>query len=226
MTNEDPKDCRRCGLPHARCKGHNRAGGPCGKGPLPGQLVCGNHGGKSPQALEAADRRLAERAAQSSLESFGLPIAVDPHAALLQELHRTAGAVEWLGAIVADLERDDISWGRIREKTGGEDHGTTYEAGKNVWVGLWQGERKHLMDVASACAKAGIEERRVQLAEDQGRMLAGVITRILAGMFDALVAGLGDFEQARVLLEQMWGQLVGQIVPAELRAIATAEVVA
>lgn len=224
MSDENPMPCSQCGKPHTRCKAHTRAGNPCGQPPMSDQAVCKMHGGKAPQNLAAADVRRAGREAQLALESFGLPVAVDPHTALLEELHRTAGAVAWLGAIVADLERSDIGWGKTREKDGGDDRGTTYEAGKNVWVGLWQGERKHLVDVASACAKAGIEERRVQLAEDQGRMLAGVITRILSGMFDALVAGLGDFEAARVVVEQMWGQLVGQIVPQELRAIATVEV--
>jgi len=220
MTDENPIECRHCGQPHAKCRAHNRQGNPCGKGPLPGQRVCELHGGKSPQALEAADRRLAERTAITALENFGLPVAIDPHSALLQELHRTAGAVEWLGAIVADLDLKEIGWGKVREKVGGEDHGNTYEAGKNVWVGLWQGERKHLVDVASACARAGIEERRVRLAEEQGRMLAGVISRILTGMFNALVDALGEHAAARVVLESAWPQLVGEIVPAELRAVA------
>jgi len=219
MTDE-PMECAQCGQTHKGCSAHNARGNPCGKPPKHDMTVCRNHGGSAPQVIAAAERRKQEREAIRDLESFGLPVAIDPHSALLQELHRTAGAVAWLGAIVADLDRDSISWGQVRQKTGGEDHGNTYEAGKNVWVGLWQGERKHLVDVASACARAGIEERRVRLAEEQGRMLAGVISRILTGMFNALVDALGEHQAAKVVVESAWPQLVGEIVPAELRAVA------
>lgn len=224
MSN-DPMPCDQCGEPHTRCSAHTRKGKPCGQPAMSGQTVCKMHGGMAPQSLAAAERRALERDAIKSLESFGVPVVVDPHTALLQELHRTAGAVQWLGAIVADLEQSDISWGKTRDKTGGEDAGTTHEAGRNVWVVLWQDERKHLTSVASACARAGIEERRVTLAEEQGRMLAGVIQRILTGLFDALVAELGEHVAARVVFESAWPQLVGQIVPAELRAVATSQAV-
>ena len=202
MTNL--KDCPRCGQPHERCKAHNRQGFPCGRYPLAGQQVCNLHGGKSPRALSAAGRRLAEREALLAVETFGLPILVDPHTALLEELHRTAGAVAWLGALVADLERADVIWGQTRKKVGGDDAGTTFEAKPNAWYVLWQGERKHLVDVATACTKAGIEERRIQLAEDQGRLLAGVIQRILG----------------RLDLSEVQQSLVGSVVPEELRQIA------
>ena len=226
MNDNRPMDCPTCGQTHRGCSAHNSKGNPCGKKPKADMTVCGTHGGSAPQVIAAAERRKTEREAIVALEAFGVPVVVDYQTALLQELHRTAGAVEWLGAIVADLDQGEIVWGKTRVKTGGEDHGTTSEAGRNAWVKLWQDERKHLVDVAATCGRAGIEERRVQLAEDQGRMLASVITRILAGMFDALVAGLVDHDAARVVLEQMWSQLVGRIVPAELRAIAVASEVA
>lgn len=221
--SENPKECSRCGQTHEGCAGHNSQGNPCGKKPKRDMTVCRNHGGAAPQTIAAAERRRQERAAQRDLEAFGVPVATDPHTALLDELYRSNGVVLWLSAIVAELDEDEITWGQTRQKVGGEDQGTTHEAGRNVWVQLWQSERKHLVEVASACSRAGIEERRVRLAEEQGRMLAGVITRILGGMFDALVAALGEHAAARVVVESAWPRLVGEIVPTELRAIAVGQ---
>lgn len=182
--NDEPKGCARCAQAHERCAGHNRAGNPCGRWPMPDQRVCKHHGGASPRALAAAVRRREQRQAVLAAESFGLPREVDPHTALLEELHRTAGAVQWLSAVVADIDRDALVWGRVKETHGtqlekGTDNGVTFQAGPNAFVALWQSERKHLTDVARECIKAGIEERRVRLAESAGQQLASVVRAVL-----------------------------------------------
>lgn len=203
----DPKSCGQCGRPHVRCTAHTKAGNPCGQPPMNGQGVCRKHGGKAPQSLAAAERRLQERAALVALEAFGIPVVIDPHTALLEELHRTAGAVAWLGALVAELDREEVIWGTTKVKTGGDDGGTTEEAKPNIWYELWARERKHLVEVANACVKAGIEERRIALAESQGRMLAAVVQRILG----------------RLELSEVQQQLVAVVVPEEFRAVAALE---
>jgi len=56
--------------PKRRCKARNRQGNQCGQAPAIGQEVCRLHGGASPQALNAARRRLeaaAERMAKNLL---------------------------------------------------------------------------------------------------------------------------------------------------------------
>lgn len=146
---------------------------------MAGQTVCRMHGGSNPAAINAAQARLEHRKAVLAVETFGLPVEVDPHTALLEELHRTAGAVQWLGAIVADLKQSEVAWGIVRRKTGGEDGGVTREARLNVWAAEWRLERKHLLEVAKTCVAVGIEERRVRLAEDAGRQLAAVIRAVL-----------------------------------------------
>lgn len=163
-----------------QCTATSKASGQrCRRSAVLDGTVCPMHGGKAPQVRNAIERRRQERAAVLAAESFGVPVIVDPHTALLEELHRTAGAVAWLGALVADLDRSEIGWGRTREKVGGEDHGTTHEARPSVWVSLWQGERDRLVKVAKACLDAGIEERRVRLAESAGQELAAVLRRVL-----------------------------------------------
>ncbi len=196
--------CERCGQPHPKCTAHNRRGGPCGLPKVDGLPVCRQHGGSAPHAIAAAERRVKEREAMAGARLFGLPVDVDPAEALLEELHRTAGEVAWLGSIVAELEKDDAIWGMTREKVGGDDRGTTHEAGLNIWIQTWHAQRRHLTNVARECLKAGIEERRVQLAETQGAMLAGVVRAIL--------------NRLDLTTEQQ--QLVAVVVPQELRRIA------
>lgn len=179
----------------------------CKRRPVPGANVCVKHGGKAPQVQAAAARRLAERDAEQAAKAFGLPRVIDPHTAFVEELHRAAGSVQWLGGIVADLEQDDVGWGKIRKKTGGEDHGTTYEARPNVWVSMWQAERVQLVKVAKACIDIGIEERRVRLAEAAGQQLASVVRAVL----DRLE--LTDEQRVLALT----------VVPEEFRKLATGD---
>src|SRR6185295_14000102 len=57
-----PEAVREKRRPHGaltvRCQGTNRAGGPCGRPPIPGGHVCVLHGGKAPQVQRSARMRL------------------------------------------------------------------------------------------------------------------------------------------------------------------------
>lgn len=83
-----------------RCGAKGRSGKACG---LPaghgtdhvGVGRCSRHGGATKTHVVAARREQAVRA----VATYGLPREIDPHAALLEELHRTAGHVAWLGQI-------------------------------------------------------------------------------------------------------------------------------
>ena len=66
---------------------------------------CKLHGGATPTHLKAAQRREAERA----VALLGLPRDVEPHQALLEEVSRAAGHVEWLGEVVGRLE-GHVEW--------------------------------------------------------------------------------------------------------------------
>jgi len=170
-----------------KCKARSsRTGAPCKRRPMQGQQVCGTHGGKAPQNLAAAERRMAEIRALEAVDNFGLSREIDAKDALLEELYRTAGAVDWLHAQVLALPKEDITWGTTQEEHVGSGEwkgkNTTKAAAVNVWVQLWQEERKHLVAVSKAAISAGIEERRVLLAEQQGALLASVIKGILGDL--------------------------------------------
>src|SRR5690606_36576839 len=72
-----------------------------------------------------------------------------------------------------------------------------------------------LVKVSTAALKAGVEERRVRLAEKQGQLVAGVIRRVLVGMLEQLLAtGIA------ATLRKVWQASVVEIVTRELRALA------
>lgn len=194
------------------CGAKNKKGEPCGLGPVPGATRCGRHGGKAPQVKAAAERRLAEQEAKDhmvkAVRTLGLPVDIDPGKALLDEIHWTAGHVAWLREKVQELQSEDLVWGREKHEDGVGPQGivdvTTEKAGPSVLYELYLKERDHLAKVCALALRAGIEERRVKLAENQGALVADVIRRILAAL------GLTPEQQA----------LVPQIVPEQLRLLA------
>lgn len=192
-----------------RCGGTNRQGQSCGRSAgwgteHPGLGKCKNHGGSTPTHKVAAQTEMARRA----VATYGLPREVDPAVALLEEVHRTAGHVAWLHQVVTEMDREDLVWGVVEEvdKGSGEFTGTdtTSAAKPNIWLELYHRERKHLTDVCKAALAAGIAERQVRLAEQQGALIVGVIQRILDDL--ALTA------------EQR--ELVPTVVPRHLRAVS------
>lgn len=207
----DPTVCPTCDTPHnpAKCGGHAKSTGKqCTSWPIKGGRVCIKHGGKAGQVRAAADRRLAQKALTDAVATYGLPVDVSPTDALLDEVRWTAGHVAWLRARVQELEEATLSWGtrQIVDKQSGESPGvdTTEGAAPPVLLDLYQRERKHLLDVCKAAIAAGIEERRVRLAESQGALLADVIRRILDDL------NLSAEQAARV----------PEVVPRHLRAVA------
>lgn len=219
--------CTRCGQVHPGCTGHTKngqnAGGPCRRPCKPGE-VCPTHGGMAPQVRAARARREQEAEAAKQVATLGLPMDISPTEALLQEVQWTAGHVQWLRTKVAELDEQALVWGTTRTETevggalriglDGDDGVTSVDsapsnkviqtAAPSLWYDLYERERRHLVAVCSAALKAGVEERRVRLAESQGDLVATAIRRIL----DALA--LTPDQQA----------LVGTVVPRELRLIA------
>jgi hypothetical protein len=168
------------------CGAKTRTGGRCGKvagwgTDHVGYGNCKLHFGATPNAGIAAQREQAIE----MVATYGLPREVDPHQALLEELHRTAGAVAYLGQIVADGDQSDLkqyaSAGSFESSIDGVDRALVWEK-PSIWLELYQRERKHLVAVAKTCVDVGIEERRVRLAEQQGELLATVIRGIAVDM--------------------------------------------
>ena len=124
--------------------------------------------------------------AYEAVRTFGLPVEIDPAAALLAEVRRSAGAVEWLGERVAELDPEEVIWSRTlgREITGTEFPSTVneYRAAAHVWVQLYSAERKHLAEVCAKAISAGVAERQVRVAEEQGQLVGDLLRAIIDGL--------------------------------------------
>jgi hypothetical protein len=181
----------------ALCGGLRRDGGSCtrpaGWGTThAGVGSCKLHAGSTPNGRRSAEKTIAAQA----VVTYGLPREIDPRDALLEEVHRTAGAVAYLAERVRALDERELVWG-VTEKS--EQRATEFpgtnvkrEAKPNVWRQMLLEERKHLVDVCRVAVAAGIEERRVRLAESMGLQMA----QILRGVLDGL--GLTSDQRARV----------------------------
>lgn len=197
-----------------KCKASKTDGTPCGNWALRGMTVCRYHGGAAPAAKKAAARRLEEEKARAeaakAVKLFGGKRDIDPSQALLDLVQWTAGEVEfWRNKVRVLAEENEaaLTWGETKTEFGFErgqvKDVTTSEGGAHVAYRMLYAAQDRLAQYAAAALRAGVEERRVRLAEQQGDLVAMAIRRILAAL------GLSPEQEA----------LVVEVVPRELRAV-------
>ena len=153
------------------------------------------HGGKSPQAIRAANQRILTRRVEADAKSVlafeGIEQVEDP----FEELSKLASeALAFKNALAARVNSLD----RLRYSADGA--GTEQLRAEVV---LYERALDRTAKFLDLLVKSGFEERRIQLSEGQGRLIAGVLQRI--------------FAQLELTARQQ--ELVPVVVPAELRAI-------
>lgn len=154
-----------------KCPFIKKDGTPCGQvaGLGTDHLGFGNckfHGGTSKAHRIHASREMAAQA----VRTLGLDVKIDPQRALLEELWRTAGHVVWLRERIEEFESDDLL------------HLTELGFKPRAFLDVYQKERDHLAKVAKTCLDAGVAERQVRIAEEQGALVAMAIKAILADL--------------------------------------------
>lgn len=203
--------CPRCGETHTGCTAHTSAGNPCKRPPNRGMSVCQSHGGASPRAIAGREKRQREDQARADAARFAARTDIHPADALLELVHYQAGIVTYWRTRVEDVTDDDLEWGVTQHREGSGPEGpidvTTKEAGPHIAYRLLTEAQDKLAAYASAALKAGVEERRVKVAEQQGQAVAGAIRAIL----DAL----------NLTPEQ--AELVPRVVPEQLRLLTSSE---
>ena len=199
--------CPRCGQNHKSCTAHTTAGNPCKAPAVRGMTVCRVHGGSSPNALQARNRRDQENAAREDAARFAARTDIHPADALLELVHYQAGIVTYWRSRVEEVDAKDLEWGTTQHREGSGPEGPidveTKEAVPHVAYRLLVEAQDKLAAYAAAALKAGVDERRVRIAETQGAAVAGAIRAIL--------------DQLHLTPEQ--AELVPTVVPAQLRLL-------
>lgn len=178
-----------------RCTARSkRSGEQCKRWATPGAAVCRMHGGKAPQVEAAARRRLQAAEAAADLATFGVALETTPVEALEAMLWEAAGNVAVLRQLVNTLELrtekavqvtlddhdDTVGVYLTGTAIAGQMKADSTAAAPHVWVVMYNAERDRLAKLAEACAKLGLDERRVQLAEAQVAKLFDHVTGAIA----------------------------------------------
>jgi hypothetical protein len=167
----DPTRCPRVkgdGLQCKRVAGHGT--NHKGRGP------CSAHGGRAPNW----DIHFEKEAVVERMRTYGSPIDVEPHVALIEKVRRTTGHVAWLHEVVSELAHEMDDGAPIGGLT--QTNLKTLTQSPSVWIEMYQEERRMLARVCKMALDAGVNERAVRVAEAQGEAFAGAIKAILADL--------------------------------------------
>lgn len=181
----------------AQCAARSkRSGERCRAYPMHGAKVCSAHGGMAKQVREAAKRRVeaakVEREVRDVIAFEAVDGIDDPLEALSRLATEALAMKEQLAARVNSLKQ-------VRYTA----HGAGTEQ-LRAEVALYERAMDRSAKFLKLLVDSGFEERRTQLAEQQGKLVVQALRRI----FEAL--GLDERQQA----------LVSVVVPRELRAIS------
>lgn len=189
------------------CTAKNRSGKPCRNHAVKGASVCRMHGGSAPQVRRAGIVRAARLEAHSIAERMVARAGVDadPVEHLLESLHRSAALVEVWGVMVAALDehaeqqahangtlRGELGYTEADHDSPDELHVVSHDAllalnrsgmaTIHPYVTEYQQALERRARFAKLCIDAGIAERQVRIAEQQGQLLAQVIRGILTDL--------------------------------------------
>lgn len=165
-------------------------GKPCGQ-PLghrtnhPGVGKCWIHGGASPRAQLAGVVELARR----EMAVMGSPIAIAPHAAILECIQIAAGEVRYASEAILELQEGDTVGAVLTYKKrprkqeqgaeGGKDDEATEtmigEPALNIWFKLRHEAMDRLVTYSATALRAGVEAAQVEIAKGQAEILADVL---------------------------------------------------
>ncbi len=115
---------------------------------------------------------------------MGAPLSIEPQDAILECIRISAGEVAYASERISELEASDAVGPVKRTLVRKTDDGTVQEVrldapALHIWIRSRREAMDRLVSYSFAALKAGIEERRVRVAESQGALLAGAVQAIL-----------------------------------------------
>lgn len=162
----------------------------------PGIGACKLHGGSTQNHQTAA----AVTQARRDVVLFGARRDIHPAEALLELVQWTAGEVDYWRQRVRLLDESELTWGVTKVKEGGDDRGTTEEAKPNIAYVMLVDASNRLERYSASALKAGVDERRVRLAEQQGAAIHAVLVGVLSELGHDVSPGS---EAAEVVLRHL-----------------------
>lgn len=160
-----------------RCTARKKSGDPCLGWRVAGADKCRKH-------LFNPDAR-AKAAVRAEVLGWGLGSAdVDPNETLLRLLSQSSARAQRYAAEIETLAADspNLREALVGETWIGQEDGAAYKAGEYI-RGLAQLEAQERDRCANFCRiaiAAGLARRQVELAEEQGRLIADVLRKVLA----------------------------------------------
>ena len=149
---------------------------------------------------------------------------------LLDVIAYQAGMVAFGALQVEAVELDDLTWGVTKQVDGiGEDgdlRDATTRRPSRISPTSCSTRRKPLVRYCAEAIKAGIAERQVRLAEQQGSLMSALQRAVLARMLDVVLALLAErgITGADLLaaLRESWAAEAAVVVPDEIRRLMSA----
>jgi hypothetical protein len=195
-----------------RCTSHKTNGDPCPNWAMRGQEVCHAHGGRSPQAQAAAQERLA---VEQAVVRFALDLDDTPLDEIaVREIRRSSAMVQHLSGLVNALTEEELRWGvqgrdiRPSAQLGGQ---PAVQVQQRAWihpfVRMLHEERKQLRDWLMAAHAAGIEQRLVRLAEQDGVWAAKVAGAMFARFVQAWQPTAQQQAEGRAIVAEVFRAL-------------------
>lgn len=186
--------CDTCGQDHPSCIGHVTKDPetrdpitprPCRKPAMKDQQVCATHGGKSPNALAAAEERRAQAKADALVTDLWTKLTdaapvTDPLAAMLQLAGSLERMVDALGVRVNALKT--VEAGEYRAQL------------RAVFIAFEKVTRQY-QTVLSEINRLGLAQQLVRLEEDKARLVAVA--------FQEGLDAIGADAEARVLFTRV-----------------------
>jgi hypothetical protein len=198
-----------------------RSGERCKRPALAGATVCSKHGGSAPQVKAAAARRVEQAKASAATARLGLRVEGDPIAHMLDVIAYQAGMVAYWRSVVEAIDDDSLTWGATKVNDGPT--GTTEEAKPHIAYSLLDEAQSKLVRYCAEAMKAGVAERQVRLAEQQGSLMSALQRAVLSRMLDAVLGLLAEHgvTGAEVVsaMRDGWSASAAVVVPEEIRRL-------